>query len=83
MDYNSSQAATTYECVETVILHPPQDLHPDINALAALSNPSTTMNPSISDTTTLPSALSDHTPLFPYTDSDLIPFMLQQLVVKF
>ena len=75
VDYDSPQVTTTQEGVETFIPQPPQDLHPDINALASLSNTSTTMYPSISATTALPSYLSEHTPLFLDYDSYISPSM--------
>ena len=65
-----------------MIPKPPKDLHPATNALAALYNPSTTMTPYNSATTTLPSDISEHTPLFPDYDSDLSTSILQQLGVK-
>ena len=82
IEYHSPQFTTTQKGVETVMPKPQQDLHPYINALSTIYNPSTTMNPSITATTTLTSDISEHTPLFPYYDSDLSLSMLQQLGVK-
>ena len=62
--------------------HLPQDLHPYINSLSDIANPSTTINPYIIATTTLTSAISYHTHLFPEYDSDLNTSMLQQLVIN-
>ena len=61
---------------------PQQEINPAINELADIENPSTTMNLSVVTTTATPSDLSDHTPLFPYYASDLIPTMIQQSGVK-
>ena len=57
IDYRYSQVTNTHKGVETVITHNTRDLHPDINALDAIANISTTMNPSISTTKKLPSVL--------------------------
>ena len=65
-----------------VIIQPPQYLYPAINYLDALANTSIIMTPSISDTKTLPSVISEHTPLFLDYDSDLSPSMIQQFGVK-
>ena len=82
VENNSPLVTTTQEWVETSITHTPQDLHLDINYLAALSNTSVTMNSSISATTALRLNLYERTPLFPDYDLDLSPSMLQYLVVK-
>ena len=63
IDYHSPQVKTTQEGVEIVIIQTQHDLHPDINAMGDLYNPPTTMTPSISATTTLPSYLYEHPPL--------------------
>ena len=73
---------TTHEWVETIIPQHPQYLYPAINDLYDLSNTPTTMTPSISAITTLPSDISKHTSIFLDHDSDLSPSILQQLVIK-
>ena len=82
IDYNSLQVTTVYGGVETVITNPPQDLHIAINSSAALGDTPATMTIYTSATKTIPSDLSDHKTLFPDYDSDISPYMLQQLVVK-
>ena len=82
MDYHSPQVTTTKKGVEKVIHQPPQERHHDINTLAAIYNPSTTMTPTISITITLPLDLSEHSPLLLDYDSDLSPSMIQQLEVN-
>ena len=67
IDYHSSQVTTTTEVVETVNPHNPKDLYPTINALSALYNPSTTVTPSISATTALPSVISQNIYLHSWT----------------
>ena len=79
---NYPNFSTTQEVVETVITQPPKCLHPTTNSLAAIANPYTTMTPSRSATTTIPSDLSIHTPLISDYDSNFSPSMLQQLRVK-
>ena len=54
---------TTSEGDETITPYAQQDLHPDINTLAALANTSTTMTPSISANTFPPSYLVPYNPL--------------------
>ena len=72
---NHPQVTTTQEGVETATPEPTQYLHPNSNALDSLDNPPTTMDPSISATTTFPSYLSEHTPLFLDYDSYISPSM--------
>ena len=74
--YNFPQVTTTYEGVETVITHPPQDLHSASDVLAALVNPSTTSTASIISTTALTSSLYEYTPIFLDYDPYLILSML-------
>ena len=82
IEYHSPQVTTKQEGVEIFILHTPQDLHPDINDLAVISNPSTTMTPYISATTIIPFDISYHTTLLTDYESDLSPSIIQDLVVK-
>ena len=77
IDDHSPQVATTQEVSEKVIYQLPQDLQPDINTLAALVNIYIIMTPSISATTTLPSYLSENSPLFLKYKLDISPSMLQ------
>ena len=70
LDYSAlplPRVTATYEGIEVVIPPPQHDLRPAINTLYDISNTSTTMTLSISDTIVPPPTLSESTPLFPTT----------------
>ena len=82
IDYYALRSPPPIHGVKTVTPPPTQDPHPDINSLSSLANTSTTVITSISVKKIISSSLSEHTPLFPYYDSDLSPSLFQQLGVN-